>query len=279
MRAVTKPALSAPGATPAGEMLSRLETYYDTVPRPLADVEEHGPLTLFVAREGWPYYARPRLGGGSVTADDVRSVLERQRELDVPRALEWVHETTPSLLGAAREANLPVQECPLLVLDGEPVLLQSDVQIRVVPADDPELGLVRAAIHVGFFTHGTAVGTASVAERDAAQAADPEAADRTRTMVEAGLSVLVGAFDPVVGAVGGGSHNPRGDTSEIVGVAVLPAFRRRGVARAVTAVLARDARAAGVATVFCSAQDDAVARVYLSVGFRRVGTACIAELD
>jgi len=29
--------------------------------------------------------------------------------------------------------------------------------------------------------------------------------------------------------------------------------------------------------VFCSAQDDAVARVYEAVGFRRVGTACIAE--
>jgi hypothetical protein len=29
--------------------------------------------------------------------------------------------------------------------------------------------------------------------------------------------------------------------------------------------------------VFCSAQDDAVARVYESVGFRRVGIACVAE--
>jgi len=35
----------------------------------------------------------------------------------------------------------------------------------------------------------------------------------------------------------------------------------------------------GVTTVFCSADDDDVARVYAAVGFRRVGTACIAEAD
>jgi predicted GNAT family acetyltransferase len=60
-------------------------------------------------------------------------------------------------------------------------------------------------------------------------------------------------------------------------VAVLPAFRRKGLARALTALLARDALDRGVSTVFCSAQDDDVARVYESVGFRRVGTACVAE--
>jgi predicted GNAT family acetyltransferase len=38
-----------------------------------------------------------------------------------------------------------------------------------------------------------------------------------------------------------------------------------------------DARERGVRTIFLSAQDDAVARVYERVGFVRVGTACIAE--
>ena len=43
-------------------LLRRLETYYDAVPRGRADPQEIGPFTLFVARSGWPYYARPRLG-------------------------------------------------------------------------------------------------------------------------------------------------------------------------------------------------------------------------
>ena len=46
---------------------------------------------------------------------------------------------------------------------------------------------------------------------------------------------------------------------------------------AVTAALVADARAKGVRTVFLSAQDDTVARVYERVGFAQVGTACIAE--
>jgi len=266
--------------TPDPAVLARLETYYDTAPRATSDIEEHGPLTLFVAREGWPYYARPRLGATDlVTAENVRRVLARQRELDVPRAVEWVHETTPSLLPAAREAGMQVEECPLLVLDGDPVARPTEVSVRVVPADDPALGLVRAAISVGFANAGTARGEASLAERDADAAENDEARARTAALIQAGRSVLVGAFDAEVGAVGGGSHNPRGEVTEIVGVGVLPTFRRRGIAGALAHALASEALSRSITTVFCSAQDEDVARVYAAVGFRRVGTACIAEAD
>jgi N-acetylglutamate synthase-like GNAT family acetyltransferase len=44
-------------------------------------------------------------------------------------------------------------------------------------------------------------------------------------------------------------------------------------------MLAHDAREHGVRTVFCSAQSDDVARVYEAVGFRRVGTSCIASME
>ena len=261
-------------------LLADLEHYYDTAPRARCDTEEHGPLTLFVARSGFPYYARPRLGlAAEVTTADVTAVLERQRELGVPRAVEWVHDTTPSLLAAARAAGMTVEECPLLVLEQDPPEPDPAAGVRIVAADDPELGLVRAAVNVGFGTAGTSIGPASIAERDEDAVARPEGAERIADLMRAGLSVLAGAFDPEVGPVGGGSHNPRGEVTEIVGVGVLPAYRRRGLAGAITACLARHALDTGVRTVFCSAQDDAVARVYESVGFRRVGTACVAEAD
>jgi ribosomal protein S18 acetylase RimI-like enzyme len=261
-------------------LLADLERYYDTAPRARCDTEEHGSLTLFVAHSGFPYYARPRLGlAAEVTSADVTAVLERQRELDVPRAVEWVHDTTPSLLAAARAAGMTVEECPLLVLEQDPREPDPAAGVRIVEADDPELGLVRAAVNVGFGTAGTSIGTASVAERDEDAVARPEGAERIADLIRAGLSVLAGAFDPDAGPVGGGSHNPRGEVTEIVGVGVLPAYRRRGLAAAITALLARHALDHGVRTVFCSAQDDAVARVYESVGFRRVGTACVAEAD
>src|SRR3954451_11861544 len=79
-------------------LLPELEAYYDAVPRSAARVEEVGPFTLFVGTGAWPYYARPRLRlEHEFTAADVEAVRERQRELGVPEAFEWVHETTPSL--------------------------------------------------------------------------------------------------------------------------------------------------------------------------------------
>ena len=57
----------------------------------------------------------------------------------------------------------------------------------------------------------------------------------------------------------------------------LPSARRRGLGAAVTAELAALVIAGGAHTVFLSAADSAVARVYAGLGFRRVGTAMIAE--
>jgi predicted GNAT family acetyltransferase len=74
-----------------------------------------------------------------------------------------------------------------------------------------------------------------------------------------------------------GIHQPVGGVTEVVGVATLPAFRRRGLGAAVTALLVADARRRGVETVFLTAGDEEIARVYGRLGFERVGTSCIAE--
>ena len=174
---------------------------------------------------------------------------------------------------------MSVARCPLMLLDTLTAPAAPAGRVRIVDADDAALAGVRAAIHVGFGAPGTASGPQSVAERDAAVAGASTSLDTTREAIRAGRSVQVGAFDDTDGPVGGGSHNPRGDVSEIVGVGVLPAYRRRGLAAAVTALLARDAAERGVRTVFCSAESEDVARIYQGVGFRRVGTACIAEMD
>jgi ribosomal protein S18 acetylase RimI-like enzyme len=258
------------------DLLVRLERYYDEAPRANADTEEHGPFTIFVSHGGWPYYARPRLGGtDDITPDEVTSVLARLEELGLPQAIEWVHETTPSLRAAAVAAGVEVGDYPLMVLGGDPVVRHSPVAVRRLASDDPGLAIVNAAVHVGFGQDDTQLGPASVAERDA-QASEPGYnVDTLSAMIAAGRSVTFGAFDPALGAVGGGTHNPRADVTEIVGVAVLPAQRRRGIAGHLTWALAADAAEAGVRTVFISAGSDDVARVYEGVGFRRVGTACI----
>ncbi|MDO3704702.1 GNAT family N-acetyltransferase [Micromonospora sp. C28SCA-DRY-2] len=269
------------------ELFDRLERFYDAVPRDAARAEEHGGLVLFVREgTGWPFYARPRLDADETPSlADVSQVRERQRELGLPEAFEWVHETTPDLLAVARSAGLSVLEAPLMVLDPaalpDPATL-TDVPVRLLDSDAPDLAADvaarRAVAAVGFSAPGTGRGGAGPAERDAAMTGlDVAALDEERTRIADGRRLSVLAATPEEGPLASGMAMRVGDVAEIAGVATLPAARRRGLGAAVTATLARELLAAGADLVFLSAGSEEIARVYLRVGFRRIGTACIAE--
>jgi ribosomal protein S18 acetylase RimI-like enzyme len=256
----------------------RIERYYDTMPRSFARPEAIGPFTLFVAARGFPYYARPTLGGtGSFTAADLAAVLGRQGELGLPRSFEWVHETTPALSAVARAAGLVVHEHPLMVL-GTPAWPEwpRGIQVRMVRRGDRALPALRAALATGFASPGTAVSAIGHAERDAAiDRRDPLIAF-TRSRIRRHLLAMAVAEDDGR-PVGGGSHAPRHRVTELTGIATLPAYRRRGIGAMVTAHLVADALEGGVELCFLSADSDDVARIYEKVGFARIGTACVAE--
>jgi ribosomal protein S18 acetylase RimI-like enzyme len=256
---------------------TRIESYYDAAPRSAARTEEHGPFTLFVGEGPWPYYARPRLGDGDggFTREAVEAARERLRELGQPEAFEWVHETTPDLLAATRAAGLDVLEAPLMILDraafrapGPP----PGVELRVLEPDDDALAAALAVADVGFGAPGTAAGPEGMAERDRAVRGSGLGFRRDRMRRRLTVTAIAdGGYGPI--AVG--SHNPVGDATEIVGVATLPAVRRQGLGGAVTGALVEDALAGGAELVFLSAGNEAIARVYVRLGFRRIGTACI----
>lgn len=264
---------------PPADVLRRLESYYDAVPRPDADPEDIGPFTLFVSRGAWPFYARPRPGydGPPAAAADVAVVRARQHALGVPETFEWVHDLAPDLLDTIRSSGLHVHQHPLQVLtDPLSAPAPAGVRVRVLDAADPALGPALAVQSVGFAAEGTQVGSAGRDERDARAAESPDRAGTFARRISTGQSVVVVAED-ADGPLCVGMHQPVGDVTEIVGVATLPAARRRGLGAAVTAALVEDARRHGVRTVFLSAGSDEVARVYAKVGFSRVGTACVAE--
>jgi ribosomal protein S18 acetylase RimI-like enzyme len=244
------------------ELLMQVERYYDAVPRSAADVVSCGPFTLFVARTAWTYYARPAVGRtDEITVADVTELRRFQVERGVPEQIEWVPAVTPSLASAAAAAGLLVHRYPLLVLEEPvPAVTPHGFVVRLLEADDPSLGDVLGAVHLGF---------GSVAAAD-------EVAD-VRERVRSGLQVLAAAFDLEGTAVGGGAHQPVNGVTELVGIAVVPEVRRRGIGAALTSALVADAGRQGVGTVFLSAQDDAVARTYERVGFRRAGTVAAAE--
>ncbi|GAA3672839.1 hypothetical protein GCM10022267_69560 [Lentzea roselyniae] len=220
---------------------------------------------LFVqAGNGYPYYARPRFPGGRPTVADVVKMRERQRELGVPEALEWVHETTPDLYDAAIAAGLEVLRAPLMVLDPEQ-LPEPHPHVRVLGTRPAEVSVVA---ELAFSSPGTAPGEAGTAERDAALAEAVPLSTRHRHAV---------ADLPGEGVLAVGTAQRAGDVVEIAGIGTLPAARRRGLGGAVTAELARDALARGAKLVFLSAGSPEIARVYERVGFRHAGTACIAS--
>jgi ribosomal protein S18 acetylase RimI-like enzyme len=267
--------------TEAGDadLLARIEEYFDAAPRAAADVEQHGALTLFVSRIPWRFYARPRLGlAEDVGADDVAAVRARQRKLGVREAFEWVHETTPSLAGAAAAAGLEVTRVPLLALDaGEwtPASPPAGVTVRMLGAGDAALPAAQAVVELAF-AQGLSPHPVGVEERELAQARLGDLGF-LRERLRSGLTAMAVAESEVDGVLAAGSHQPAGDVTEILAVGTLPVVRRRGIGAAVTGRLVEDARERGVAVVFLSAADDDVARMYERLGFRRLGTACFAS--
>lgn len=270
---------------PLPSLLDRIERYYDTAPRIGAEVENIGPLSLFVSRGAWPYYARPRLFFSEPPiARDIELVRRRQRELGAPEAFEWVHETTPAMIDAARAAGLSIRELPLMVLDTLGAALPPEgIELRLLGTEDPGLRLAQAVAHIGFAAPGTERGDTGIFARDMRASELPVAEmDHLCDRLDRGLTRMVAAIaspgSPLgEGPLSVGSHIPIGNVSEIVGVATLPSARHRGLARAVTSRLAEDARARGVEWIFLSAGSEAVARMYRSIGFETIGTACIAE--
>jgi ribosomal protein S18 acetylase RimI-like enzyme len=259
-------------------LLERIEEHFDAAPRSAADAEEHGALTLFVSRIPWRFYGRPRLGlEQDVGADDVTALRARQRELGVREALEWVHETTPSLAGAARAAGLEVLQVPLLALVAagwSPPPAPDGIALRMLPADDPALPAAQAVVELAFAAEGMELGDAGPEARDLTQARLGELGF-LRDRLRGGLTVMAVA-EGGDGVLGAGSHQLAAGVAEVMGVGTLPAARRRGIGAAVTGRLVQDARERGAGIVFLSAASDDVARLYERLGFHRVGTASFA---
>jgi ribosomal protein S18 acetylase RimI-like enzyme len=278
------------------DVFVRLERFYDAVPRDAAVAEDIGGFVLFVRDDaGWPFYARPRSGAATPSAADVTAVRQRQRELGVPEAFEWVHESTPDLLAVARSAGLEVLLAPLLVLEIAalvPDLPVTGATIRLLDPAAPgfaaDVAASRAVARLGFGAPSGATPLQAVdaglitevpgpRERDAVPTPDDEVIAAARDRAATGRFVTAVVESSAEGILTTGMLQSVGDVGEIAGVATLPSARRRGYASQLTATLARHGLENGLGLIFLSAADDDVARLYTKVGFRRIGTACIAE--
>jgi predicted N-acetyltransferase YhbS len=259
-------------------LLECIERYFVAAPLPDARIHRLGALDVPIGDPAWPYPARPRVGEGPVTADDVRAAAALQEESGLPAALEWVPECSPETAAAARAAGLTVEELPLLVaVDPVELLLPAGVRLYVVGADDPELPRYQLVAATAFAHPGGAsdAGDVPLDTSDEARART----EVLRERIASGRTVLMVAVEngePV--AVG--SHQPVDvdgtEVSEVVGVATLPRLRGRGLGAGVTSALVAHATETAD-MVFLAAGDDDVARVYERVGFARLATSAVAD--
>ncbi|WP_067498280.1 GNAT family N-acetyltransferase [Actinoplanes sp. TFC3] len=277
------------------DIFPRLERFYDAVPRDAAVAEDIGEFVLFVRQgAGWPYYARPKLGGQTPSAADVTAVRARQREAEAPEEFEWVHETTPDLLAVARSAGLDVLLAPLLVLDRAALVPDLPVPGATIRFLDPaadrfaaDVAASRAVGRLGFGAPATTPATSTAgtlilepagpAQRDAVPTPGEQLVADQRRRHASGRMISAVVESAAEGIVACGSVQRVDGVAEVVGVATLPSARRRGYASQLTANLARRSLQEGDDLVFLSAGDDDVARLYSKVGFRRLGTACIGS--
>jgi GNAT superfamily N-acetyltransferase len=263
------------------EELLAIDRYLDRVCRRTASYEQVGPFDLFIEPAPFsPKYGRPSLQATTeFNAASVSALLSRQRELRLPLELEFIAELVPALADLLETLGWTVRRLPLLVLRGTPTqrVVADDVILRFVNADDPGLSTFDSIGHVAFRSPGMGLGIEAVAELTVLAAShDPS---NVRGRLARGDATMVAAMvdgDPV--AAGMHIGDVETSTTEIVSIGTLPAFRRRGLAGAVTSVLASDAREQGIERVWLSASDDDVAHMYARIGFERVGTFVLASL-
>jgi ribosomal protein S18 acetylase RimI-like enzyme len=148
---------------------------------------------------------------------------------------------TPALLAAGFtvEARTPV----MVSVSGRPLTPREPVGITVREAADEADLAAAAAVQHHAYRVPSPPGPADIA--------------RLRATVARGGIVTVAVADGSGSVVGTGLVDvpgPGAETGELAAVGVLTAFRRRGIASAVSACLARTAHARGVGLVFLEAE-------------------------
>ncbi len=259
--------------------IAALDSYLNDVPRCASDEWHVGPFVVYIGVPGFSFYARPLsdLGTRPPTDNEVADLLHFMQDRHVPVSLEWISEAVhPEFEKSLARFGLQTHSYPLLLLKTfSPAPAPSGYTVRILPPDADELNAARSTLDLAFANPESR--TIGITERDLHLQTDDPGIGLRRSLMADGLTVMAVA-EKQSGPISAGSHNPRGTISELVGIATLPAYRGKGLARAVTSELVRDALARGVHTNFLTAEDDRVASIYESLGFQRCGTNMSASL-
>lgn len=206
-------------------------------------------------------YAIPE-DGASPSPGDVTALLRAFRALELTPALEYLPALSPEAeaplvaAGLGIHARIPVMTLPSTAL----VDIPPPAGVGIVTADARTLDATLARI---FTVQVAAFGDLMP------RAVERGEIERMRRTASEGAVAFAYTGGEII--AGGVALAVRDGFSELAGIGVDAEHRGRGVAGALTAVLARAAVAQGARTAFLTPADEAAGRVYTRAGFRVVG--------
>ncbi|MGW0961080.1 GNAT family N-acetyltransferase [Streptomyces gelaticus] len=200
------------------------------------------------------------------TADDLDALIAAFREHDRLPRLEFLPGSAPAVEPALLAAGFTVENrAPIMACAPGELLPPKQVDSLTItePATDAELAAAALVQHHGYGGTG-----------------EPEdgVAQWLRTAARDGGVAALATVDSVpVGA--GGCSVPVDGLTELAGLAVADAYRRRGIGAALSAHLTTTAFERGCRVVWLEPGDADVERVYAGIGFRRIGEKLNISLE
>lgn len=227
-----------------------------------ADLPKVGPFRLLIDAHTdnvWRNYAVPDDGATPSAAEVAALVAAFQARHRTPR-LEYVPAAAPVVEPALLAAGF--------VVEGRPPLMAC--RPGDLPGPSSPAGITTELL-------GTDEDLRELASVQNAAYGDPEPAGphdvaRLRRLLDGG-GVVVAARDTGTGRIVGGGvcSAPVNGVSELAAVATAEAYRRRGIATAVTAALATAAHSGGARLVWLEPAGEREAAIYARAGFTADG--------
>ena len=223
------------------------------------ETEQIGPfLATFTLDTENPYlnYAIPD-DDASPSADDVRRLVAAYRARDRKPRLEYIPAVAPAVEPALRAAGFEEESrTPLMTCETPAFAVPEGIEL-IAPQTEEEF---HGAAQVQWEAYGE---SGPLAQR---------AVDSLRQTAE-GDGVVVLARDATSREPAGAGLcvAPYGGVTELAAIGVREAFRRRGIAAAMTGWLARAAYDHGMTLVFLMAHGSDEARIYRRAGFVEIG--------
>jgi predicted GNAT family acetyltransferase len=240
-------------------MLGELQRYLRQAAALHREVVRSGPFLIQLSADSAQTYANYAIpdDGAEPTAQEVAALCAAFRERGLAPALEYLPGCAPAVHDALLAGGLRVtgevtlMTCP--AADAVDLAPPNGVAVRLIDDATPEATL-RATLE----SQHAAFGVPDEPVRDGDVL-------RLRRRASEGAAAYAVAGEEVVG--GGVAVAVRDGLSEIAGIGVVEAARRRGIAGALTAALTKAAIDRGAYLPFLTVIDAAAGRVYERAGY------------